>query len=210
MVRSFIAIEIPERIRNKIFESLDRVRRQTSGIKWVEPPQMHLTLQFLGEVEETLIEQEIVPRLSQTLSSEVSLHLQMAGVGLSPSITRPRVFWVGLGGDSIRLKRLQSNIEKCLEGLPIHQEKREFHPHLTLGRIKSPNSAKLWHKILEEYEKIDFGSFVTEAVFLLKSVLTRQGANYTKLKEFKLNFECRVTSVEYFQIRNSSFLIRNS
>ena len=189
MVRSFIAIEIPEPIRIKIFESLDRVRRQTSGIKWIEPPQMHLTLQFLGEVEDSLIDQEIIPRLEKVLGAESSLHLQVSGVGLFPNVAKPRIFWVGLGGDSVRLKRFHLQIEKSLEGLPLHQEKKEFHAHLTLGRIKSPNSAKLWHKILEEYEKIDFGSFTVGGITLFKSVLTREGPVYTKLKEFHLKLE---------------------
>jgi 2'-5' RNA ligase len=186
MTRAFIAIEIPVSIRNKIFESFDRVRRQLSGIKWIEVPQMHLTLQFLGEVEDAVIDQEIIPRLQALTSDEETINLQVGGVGLFPSLHKPRVFWVGLGGDGVRLKRLQGKIEKGLEGLPLHQDKKEFHAHLTLGRIKAPNAASLWHKILEEYEKIDFGTFSVDAVILFKSVLTRQGPDYTKLKEFKL------------------------
>ena len=185
MVRSFIAIETPEEIRNKIFETFDRVRRQTSGIKWAEPAGMHLTLKFLGDVEASLIEEEIIPRLDLSLSPESSLQLTVGGVGLFPSLHKPRVFWVGIGGDAVGLKRIQSKIERDLKDLPVHHEDREFHPHLTLGRIKAPNSKNLWAKILEEYEKIDFGSFAAGSIVLFKSELTRAGANYTKLKEFK-------------------------
>jgi len=186
MVRSFIAIEVPEAIRNQIFESFDQVRRKTSGIKWVEPAQMHLTLQFLGEAEESLIEEEVIPRMSEATAGEAAFQLHVTGVGLFPSVHKPRIFWVGMEGDSVRLKRIQSKVEKCLAGLPLHQDKKEFHAHLTLGRIKVPNSIGLWHKILEEYEKIDFGSFAVESLILFKSELTSSGPVYTRLKEFKL------------------------
>lgn len=186
MIRSFIAIEIPEEIRKNIHASLDKVRRQTSGVKWLEIPAMHLTLRFLGEVDEKLLESEITPRLKAWAAGGNALQLKLEGVGIFPSVTKPRIFWAGLNGQVMELKRMQAALEKALEGLPIHQEQKEFHPHLTLGRIKVPGAAKVWQKILEEYEKIDFGDFLSKAAVLFKSELTRSGANYTKLKEFKL------------------------
>lgn len=186
MIRSFLAIEIPEAIRNKIYESFDRARRQLSGVKWVEPAVMHLTLQFLGEVDEELLFNEVIPRLEKDLEGEASLNLQISGVGLFPTPQKPRVFWLGVGGDGVGLKRLQSKMEKSLRDFPVHRDEKEFHAHLTLGRVKEPGDRKVWHRILEEYEKIDFGSFRVEEVILFKSELTRQGPNYTKLREFKL------------------------
>lgn len=185
MTRSFIAIEVPEEIRKNIHASLDKVRRQTSGVKWLEISAMHLTLRFLGEVDEKLLEKEIAPRLKAWAAGGNALQLKVEGVGLFPSVAKPRIFWVGLNGQVVELKRMQAALEKILEGLPIHQEEKEFHPHLTLGRIKVPGAIKVWQKILEEYEKIEFGNFSAQAVVLFKSELTRTGPVYTKLKEFK-------------------------
>jgi 2'-5' RNA ligase len=187
MPRSFIAIEVPETIRNKIYESFASVRRQTSGVKWVEPAGMHLTLRFLGEVGEAILEKEIIPRISQLTIQNPVLHLEIGGVGLFPSVYKPRVFWVGMGGDVVSLKRLQGSLEQALAGLPIHEESKEFHAHLTLGRIKVLENKKVWQRVLEEYEKIDFGSFTADRVILFKSELTRKGAVYSKLREFQLS-----------------------
>ena len=186
MIRSFIAFEIPEEIRAKVHETFAPVRRQMSGVKWVEPQGMHLTLRFLGPVEEAVIEGSIAPLLEKVSADESSFLLQVKGVGVFPSLSKPRVFWLGMDDGQGRLKRLQIKIEAGVSKLPVHQEERAFHPHLTLGRVKVPDRKNPWARVLEEYEKIDFGSFPAAHVILFKSELTRGGAVYTKLREFKM------------------------
>src|SRR4030095_7794925 len=186
MIRSFIAFEIPHEIRAKIHETFAPVRRQMSGVKWVEVQGMHLTLRFLGPVEEKLLEESIIPILEKISGDELGFSLEVKGVGVFPSLSKPRVFWLGMDDGQDRLKRLQVKIEGAVSKLPVHQEERAFHPHLTLGRIKVPDRKNPWARVLEEYEKIDFGSFPAAHVILFKSELTRAGAVYTKLREFKM------------------------
>jgi RNA 2',3'-cyclic 3'-phosphodiesterase len=186
MTRAFIALEIPEAIRVKIHETFAPVRRQLSGVKWAEPSVMHLTLRFLGEVEEEILEKEISQRLREVCSQEPAFPLRCKGVGVFPTVYKPRVFWVGVEGDGGVLQRLQDKIEKALAGFPVHSEEKAFHAHLTLGRVKVPDRKNAWPRILEEYEKIDLGSLRVEEVVLFKSELTRTGPNYTKLQQFKL------------------------
>src|SRR4029453_8468705 len=186
MIRSFIAFEIPQEIRERIHEAFPRVRRQMSGIKWVEPQGMHLTLRFLGPVEEGLLQDSIAPLLEKISGEEALFPLELKGVGVFPSVTKPRVFWLGMDDGLGRLKRLQVKIESAVSKFPVHQEERTFHPHLTLGRIKVHDRKNPWSRVLEEYEKIDFGSFPAAHVILFKSELTRAGAVYTKLREFPL------------------------
>ena len=89
-------------------------------------------------------------------------------------------------GETSSLKKLQNEIKQELKQLPIHPERKEFHPHLTIGRIKSSEDKKIWPQILKEFEKIDFGSFLAQEIVLFKSTLTSQGAEYTRLETFKL------------------------
>ncbi len=186
-IRSFLAIEIPEDIRQKIYEAFARLHRQTLGVKWIEAAHMHLTLKFLGDVEADLLNQEVLPRLDQISLNFKALSFALRGVGVFPTLQKPRIFWLGIEGDLSELKRLQMNIEKQLKDLPLHLEKNEFHPHITLGRIKEIGDRKIWQKALEEYEKIDFGNFQVSTLTLFKSELTKSGPVYSKLKEFVLS-----------------------
>lgn len=186
IIRSFLAIEIPEEIQKKIYESFARLHRQASFVKWVEPPHLHLTLRFLGEVEEDLLSQEISPRVSKVLAAFKPLEFSLGGVGVFPSMQKPRVFCLGMQGDLLELKRLRFKIENELQELPIHVDGKEFQAHIILGRIKEMSDRKIWPKILEEYEKIDFGSLKVSEIILFKSELTRGGPTYTKIRKFNL------------------------
>jgi len=186
MIRSFLAIELPEELRKRIYESFARLHRQAPAVKWLEPSQMHVTLRFLGEVEEARLERELIPRLEKTLAEFKALKLSLKGVGIFPSAQRPRVFWLGLEGELTELKRMQLKIEKDLEGLEVHPKEKDFHPHLTLGRIKEIGNREIWQKAMEEYEKIDLGDFQVFYLSLFKSELTPTGPLYTRLKAFDL------------------------
>ncbi len=186
MIRSFLAIEIPEDIRKKMYESFARLHRQASSVKWVEAQNMHLTLHFLGLVSEELLENEIVPRLKKMAAESKALAYSLRGVGIFPSLQKPRIFWAGIEGDLSELKRLKLKIEKEFESFALPSDKKEFHPHITLGRIKELGDRKIWQKALEEYEKIDFGSFKAKELSLFKSELTSKGPLYTRIRVFAL------------------------
>ncbi len=186
LIRAFLAIEIPEEIRQKIYQTFARLHRQISNVKWVEAPHMHLSLRFLGELELSLIENEISPALEKISLESKPLHLTLQGVGLFSSMDKPRVFWLGVGGELVDLKRLYLKIEKTLQAWPIHVEEHDFHPHITLGRVKQIADRKIWQQALEEYEKIDFANFRASTISLFKSELTPTGPIYTRLQEFSL------------------------
>lgn len=183
-MRSFLAIEIPEEIRKMIYKTFARLHRQAAQVKWVEVSQMHLTLQFLGEADELMLQQQVVPRLSPVCEAFKTLHFELKGVGVFPSVQKPRIFWLGLQGEVQNLKRLQLKIENELKALSFYPDKHDFHPHITLGRIKQWEDRNVWQAALEEYEKIDFGSFVATELILFRSELRKEGPVYTPFHKF--------------------------
>ncbi len=186
MPRVFLAVEIPFEILQKIEQTFLPIRQKNKEIKWVKTENSHLTLLFLGEVEEKWIETEINPRLMKICSEFTSIPLQVNRIGFFPSSENPRIFWIGIGGEVSILKKLHDQMAEEFKQFPIHREEKKFHPHLTIGRIKFSKNKKTWEDISENYKNIVFGSFLAQEVVLFKSALTSQGAKYTKLKTFKL------------------------
>ncbi len=184
MVRSFLAIEIPEDIRKKMYESFARLHRQAGSVKWITPLHMHLTLCFLGEQEDYLLYEKIIPSVQEIACDMKQLTFSLKGVGLFPSLDKPRVFWVGIEGETLFLKTFLGSLYLRLMDMPEPLERKEFQAHVSLARIQGLAKRKVWQKALEEYEKIDFGSFVASEVILFKSEFRREGMLYTPLKKF--------------------------
>ena len=185
-VRSFIAVDPSPEVMAKIVEAIRKLEPQTRGFRWVHPEGIHLTLRFLGEVEEEVLE-TISQRLEQLAQSKEPISLTVSGIGFFPDPSRPRVVWVGLQGELDRLERLQREIHEAVRDLPVHQEnERGFAPHLTIARIPDFHRASGIARILEAAKSAEFGDFRVATLILYKSRLTPQGARYTKLKEFKL------------------------
>jgi 2'-5' RNA ligase len=189
LIRSFIAIELPEEAR----KGLARLRRELERdehrfVKWVDPQGIHLTLKFLGNIPAKRVTEitEAIKKASQEISP---FHLEISGLGTFPSLKQARVFWVGIGGELDKLSRLQQNIDSALAALGFAREERPFVPHLTLARIREGASPA---------ERRDFGELVgstsfedkypveVEVVRLMRSQLTPAGAIYTCLSEVEL------------------------
>jgi 2'-5' RNA ligase len=190
LIRSFIAIELPEEAR----KGLARLRRELERdehrfVKWVDPQGIHLTLKFLGNIPAKRVTEitEAIKKASQEISP---FHLEISGLGTFPSLKQARVFWVGIGGELDKLSRLQQNIDSALAALGFAREERPFVPHLTLARIREGASPA---------ERRDFGELVgstsfedkypveVEVVRLMRSQLTPAGAIYTCLSEVGLS-----------------------
>jgi len=135
MIRSFIAIDIPEDTREKITAVQELLKRSRAGVRWVRPTSIHLTLKFLGNIHPTQVD-EIAAAAAQVVVDEPPISLCPADLGCFPSHRKPRVIWVGLRGEVERLVNIQAGLERALEPLGFAQEGRGFRPHLTIGRVK--------------------------------------------------------------------------
>ncbi len=185
MIRSFIAIEIPPDLKSRMEELQRDLRRTDADVKWVRPEGVHLTLKFLGYIQE-----EDVERISQAVGPVVSawepFEVSVKGMGGFPSSRSPRVVWVGVERGKEQLQSLQQAIETKTAELSFPSENRPFSPHLTLGRVRSPRGKAALARALEEHKEAEVGGFRADEVFLFRSELKPTGAVYTKLRNFEM------------------------
>lgn len=185
MIRSFIAIELPEETRQKLAAIQEQLRQSRAGVRWVRPTSIHLTLKFLGNIHPTQVD-DIAAAAAQVIGEDSPLTLCAAGLGAFPSQRKPRVIWVGLRGEVERLAKIQTDLEKVLEPLGFAREERGFRPHLTLGRVKDRRRLQPLIEALSKLEIPEFNSFDVDEIILYKSDLRPTGAIYTKLHRMPL------------------------
>jgi 2'-5' RNA ligase len=179
MVRTFLAIDLPSKQRKILEEHQGRWKYVKADVRWIYPSNMHLTLKFLGEIQESNTERVIaVCKDVCGLYSGFSLFLN--GTGIFSNLRRPRVLWIGIGGEVDILCKLQDSIETALEKKGFPREGRVFKPHLTAGRIRSPRRLL---RLLEVFAKDEIVTkpFIVEEVIVYKSRLTPRGPLYSPL-----------------------------
>lgn len=179
-MRSFIAVEISQQIKEALERVLQEFKRVQCDVKWVQPESIHLTLKFLGEIDPNMVP-EIKEALEKTLSYHGPFSLSAEGIGAFPKLDNPRVVWVGLGGELDKLAALQKDVEAVLNALGFPKEDRPFKPHLTLGRVRSPKGKEALVKKLREMSSKTLGIFPVDCVAQYRSELLPTGAKYTVL-----------------------------
>ncbi len=178
-IRCFIAIDIGEELRRKIASFVRGLEEFGPDVRWLRPENLHLTLKFLGDTEETLLD-GIASSLQAVASRHGGFGLRLAGTGVFPDYTRPRVVWIGVD-KSEELNLLYSDIEREMEGLGYERERREFTPHLTIGRIKSREKPLALLRELRRWKDREFGKIEVSEILLMKSTLKPTGAEYERL-----------------------------
>lgn len=185
MIRSFLAIELPEAIRRKIEEVQKDLKLSHADVRWVSPEKIHLTLKFFGSIDESRVD-PIVKSIGGPTQTSSPFSLAVRGMGAFPHLKNPRVIWMGLVDEKEILPSFQRELEKELRKIGFESEDRPFHPHLTLGRMKSNQGRDELIGRMEKYREEQFGDFQVEKVVLLKSDLRPSGPIYTPLKELRL------------------------
>ena len=185
MIRSFLAIELPKLILKKIEEVQRDLRSTRADVRWVNPEKIHLTLKFFGNIEESRID-PIFKSIEEPIRNTPPYSIEVKGVGAFPQLRNPRVIWIGLVNGKEILTSFQKQIETQLEKIGFQTENRPFHPHLTLGRMKSSRGKEEMVGRMEKHREEEFGDFQVERVILFKSDLKPSGPVYTLLREMKL------------------------
>jgi 2'-5' RNA ligase len=190
VIRSFVAIEIPETVRLELMEDIAHLKHDVPArtVRWVRPEGIHLTLKFLGDVPFEKIDQ-ISATLESVCLEYVSFSVNIGGFGCFPNFHRPRVLWIGIQDLSTQLAPLQADIEDQLFELGFERETRRFHPHLTLGRVKrvrNREEAQRLTSVLEDVKIGNIGQFHVNEISLMRSDLKPTGAVYTRLVAAKL------------------------
>jgi len=183
-MRTFLAVDISEAIKAGITELLNGFRKIDPGIKWVDPGLMHITLFFFGEVERQTLE-ELEAIAGETVKNRGRFTVGVGGLGGFPTIRAPRVIWTGVNNDTGELVDIYCGIRDRIltAGLAVKTEKRDYRPHITVGRVKRRPERRLLESIEAKKEE-QFGTCEAEGLVLYQSTLTRQGPVYKALKEF--------------------------
>lgn len=184
-IRAFIAIEIPEEIKEELGRLQARLRAAEVKVRWVNHHNIHLTTKFLGDVNDSDVPKicEVVKRAAD---GTPAFELDVAGLGTFPPKGPPHIIWVGLRGGVETLARFVEEVEAALaDEVGIRPERRKYHPHLTLGRVKSTRNTDRLRALMTEGEPAEFGTFSAESVTLFMSELTSEGAIHTPMAEMK-------------------------
>ncbi|SRR5579884_753454 len=200
MIRAFLAVELDESLRAAIEqvqrELRDRLSRQLgrdARIQWVRPASVHVTVKFLGDIEEAFVDR-IRHALGPALAGASRFTVPVGGVGVFPNRNGPRVLWIGCAGGAEqseavgRWRRLHQAVERTLEPLGFTAEAKPFSPHLTLARIK--DGERLVGRVLTQSGVFDCplscGILDVGAISLMRSELKPAGAEYRRLWQVEL------------------------
>jgi 2'-5' RNA ligase len=184
----FVAVEIDERVVTRISELSDELQRRASRqsrdarITWVPPERMHLTVRFIGEVDETRAA-AIGAALAPPLSTE-SFDLRIGGVGAFPPRGGPRAIWTGIEAGPEQLQQLEREVTARLIACDVPPEDRPYRPHLTLARVREPRGLRA--RALLEGLSGTFGTTHVEAITLFQSRLSPKGPTYVPLQRTPL------------------------
>ena len=171
MKRLFVSIELPDSVTSRLAELDPHIR----GVRWLEPPQMHLTLAFLGDIDAET--QEIFSEKLRAISWK-PFFLPLAGLGTFPTKGWPKIVWIGVGTGHPHLFQLHKRVQEALLAAGLEPDLRSFHPHVTLARCRdvSPQTIR---PFLKAHADFDAGLIHVESFVLNSSQLTPAGSVYT-------------------------------
>ncbi|MEE8328986.1 MAG: RNA 2',3'-cyclic phosphodiesterase [Thermodesulfovibrionia bacterium] len=183
-MRSFIAIELSETVRSALAELQKELKESRADIRWIKPENIHLTLKFLGNVDERItVETE---RIIKEICKKYSMFtLEVKGISAFPGMKSPRVLWVGINSKDVLIK-IQKDIDGGTASLGVERENRRFTPHLTLGRFRSAMGKENLIDKIELHKNESFGLIEAKSISLIRSDLKPAGAQYTKIAEVSL------------------------
>jgi len=179
-IRTFIAVEVDEEIREAAGRLTEELARDVPGVKWVDPSNMHLTLKFLGDIDSPEVVR-VCDEASAATAQVEPFEIGFEGVGAFPAGGAPRVFWIGVTGQIEPLAVLHADLDERLGAMGAGREHKRFVPHLTIGRSRRRIDP---HRIRERLDGLASwigGTQVVEELTVFSSELTRSGPIHTPM-----------------------------
>ena len=184
MPRAFIAIDIDEAVRQKLVAAQEQLEATGAQLKLVEPPNIHVTMKFLGEVPEDKIG-AIADAIRKASAGTKQFDIDVRGIGVFPNLRYIRVVWAGVGKGRDEVTSIQRKIDRELGPLGFRPE-RDFVPHLTIARVKTIKQKERLVAFIREMANAEFGVTRAQAVELKQSKLTPKGPIYSTLERIEL------------------------
>jgi len=183
-IRCFISVKLPDEVRRSMADLIAELKKAGPDVSWVPAGNIHLTLKFLGNTNDSLIPM-IKERITKKLSHYNAFYIKIVGVGCFPSEKRPRVLWIGIERSDL-LNSIQKDMEAEVEELGFAPEDRPFSPHLTFGRVRSQKGIAEMLRRFTEFRTADFGLVEVKSIHIMKSDLKPTGAEHTSIAEIPI------------------------
>ena len=183
-IRCFIAVELDKAVARKVarlqLRCKEKLGQNCSKLKWTNPEHNHITLKFLGDVPDSLVN-EICKALDQTLQQFEPFEIEPDRLATLPQRGTPRVLVVETTVANKQLEKLHATLQNELVKIGLPPDKRRFHGHLTLARIKNTTVAGQVREMVDEYPPVSLGRQAVDRITLLQSQLDRTGPMYSRL-----------------------------
>lgn len=181
-IRAFISADILP--RPSLIAALDELRKSGADLKVVKPELLHITLKFLGDTEEALVDR-IFQEMRESTRDIRPFTIKLVGMGAFPSMSNIRVVWVGIE-DGKLLEQIASRLDESLMGLGFERDRKGFVPHLTLARARSARGIASVQEMLRRNATTEYGEYLVDKVLLKRSVLSPSGPTYSVVRECAL------------------------
>lgn len=175
-----MAVLLDDTVRAALGLASERLRARARGVAWVAPENLHVTLKFLGAVDEGRVP-GVTAALAGAAGGAAPFDVVVQGLGAFPSLTRPRVIWAGMGEGARPMAELAARVDGALAALGFPRETRDFAAHVTLGRVRAPHRDPDLAAALAAGARSEFGRVRVARVSLMRSDLSARGARYTVL-----------------------------
>ena len=187
-MRTFLAIEIENHIKNKIDVTQEIILNSNSAhIKYVETENIHLTLKFFGDVNDNKIK-KITKIINDTLKNYKVFTIKIVHIGAFPNIKHPRVIWTGVKDKDKTTVSLIKELDEKFSEIGFNKEK-DYVPHITIGRVKKIDDKEILFNTLKKLKKTYHGKMEVKRICLKSSTLTPNGPIYKTIEEFDLGDE---------------------
>jgi len=194
-MRLFVGIGLPDGCRDAISRVLSPLRERGDAVSWTRAENLHLTLKFLGEVPEDRVE-PLAAEMAAAAGDARPFDLLLEGAGGFPTISSPRILWVGIREPLDPVRKLHQNMEDVLSGAGFPREGRSFHPHITVGRVRRRLSREQIERIGAALSGKRFGVAHADSYRLYESRLSPSGAVYTVVREIRFGGTPETTAQE--------------
>ncbi|MBK9374543.1 MAG: RNA 2',3'-cyclic phosphodiesterase [Holophagales bacterium] len=193
MIRAFVAVPVEDPVVKRRLAGARSLVPPLPGLRWIPESQLHFTLKFLGEIEEervaaakaatsaAIVAIAAARAVTESPVPAAPFRLGLEGLGAFPSRGSARVLWAGCGDGADALSALASAVEEAFTAAGFRREERPFSPHLTLARVKDPDTGRRLARALETVPPEPFGVVSVSSLVLFRSELTSRGADHSEL-----------------------------
>lgn len=181
--RGFISADITP--GEALVAVLGEMARSRADLKIVKPQLLHVTLKFLGDTDEGIVD-DIRSRIEDACRGVEPFKLRLQGMGAFPSLSNIRVVWIGMQDGDV-LGQIASRLDLSLKDLGFERDKKGFVPHLTVARARTARNIVNVQEILRRNIATDYGEYEVDRILLKKSVLSPQGPTYSTVREHLLS-----------------------